>query len=30
MRELLTPTFRLAVSQFDQAAEAMHLDSNLP
>ena len=29
MRELLTPTFRLAVSQFDQAAEAMHLDSNL-
>ncbi|MBK9307646.1 MAG: Glu/Leu/Phe/Val dehydrogenase [Nitrospira sp.] len=29
MRELLTPTFRLAVSQFDQAAEAMHLDPNL-
>ncbi|MGE0470827.1 MAG: Glu/Leu/Phe/Val dehydrogenase [Nitrospira sp.] len=29
MQELLTPTFRLAVSQFDQAAEAMHLDSNL-
>ncbi|MDR4470112.1 MAG: Glu/Leu/Phe/Val dehydrogenase [Nitrospira sp.] len=29
MQELLTPTFRLAVSQFDQAAEAMQLDSNL-
>lgn len=29
MQELDTPTFRLAVSQFDQAAEAMHLDSNL-
>ncbi|QPD05787.1 MAG: Glutamate dehydrogenase [Candidatus Nitrospira kreftii] len=29
MQEFLTPTFRLAVSQFDQAAEAMHLDSNL-
>lgn len=29
MQELLTPTYRLAVSQFDQAAEAMHLDSNL-
>ncbi|MGE0645632.1 MAG: Glu/Leu/Phe/Val dehydrogenase [Nitrospira sp.] len=29
MQELLTPTFRLAVSQFDQAAEAMQLDPNL-
>lgn len=29
MQELLTPTFRLAVSQFDQAAETMHLDPNL-
>lgn len=29
MQELDTPTFRLAVSQFDQAAEAMHLDPNL-
>lgn len=27
--ELDTPTFRLAVAQFDQAAEAMHLDPNL-
>jgi len=29
MRELDTPTFRLAVAQFDQAAEAMGLDTNL-
>jgi len=29
MRELDTPTFRLAVAQFDQAAEAMELDHNL-
>jgi glutamate dehydrogenase (NAD(P)+) len=29
MHELDTPTFRLAVAQFDQAAEAMGLDSNL-
>ena len=29
MRELDTPTFRLAVAQFDQAAEAMGLDQNL-
>lgn len=29
MKEYDTPTFRLAVSQFDQAAEAMHLDDNL-
>jgi glutamate dehydrogenase (NAD(P)+) len=29
MQELLTPTFRLAVSQFDQAAKAMQLDPNL-
>jgi glutamate dehydrogenase (NAD(P)+) len=29
LRELDTPTFRLAVAQFDQAAEAMHLDANL-
>jgi glutamate dehydrogenase (NAD(P)+) len=29
LRELDTATFRLAVAQFDQAAEAMHLDSNL-
>lgn len=29
MQELDTPTFRLAVAQFDQAAEAMHLDPNL-
>lgn len=29
MRELDTPTFRLAVAQFDQAAEAMKLDYNL-
>ncbi len=29
MRELDTPTFRLAVAQFDQAAEAMGLDPNL-
>lgn len=29
MRELDTPTFRLAVAQFDQAAEAMRLDDNL-
>jgi glutamate dehydrogenase (NAD(P)+) len=29
MKEFDTPTFRLAVSQFDQAAEAMHLDDNL-
>ncbi|HEU4683373.1 MAG TPA: Glu/Leu/Phe/Val dehydrogenase [Nitrospira sp.] len=29
MRELDTPTFRLAVAQFDQAAEAMELDPNL-
>ncbi|NOS77477.1 MAG: Glu/Leu/Phe/Val dehydrogenase [Nitrospira sp.] len=29
MKEFDTPTFRLAVSQFDQAAEAMHLDYNL-
>ncbi len=29
LRELDTPTFRLAVAQFDQAAEAMHLDPNL-
>lgn len=29
MRELDTPTFRLAVAQFDQAAEAMGLDHNL-
>jgi glutamate dehydrogenase (NAD(P)+) len=29
LRELNTPTFRLAVSQFDQAAELMGLDSNL-
>lgn len=29
MKEFDTPTFRLAVSQFDQAAEAMHLDHNL-
>ena len=29
MKEYDTPTFRLAVSQFDQAAEAMHLDHNL-
>src|SRR5512146_1811767 len=28
-RELDTPTFRLAVAQFDQAAELMGLDSNL-
>jgi glutamate dehydrogenase (NAD(P)+) len=29
MHELDTPTFRLAVAQFDQAAEAMDLDHNL-
>ncbi len=29
MQELNTPTFRLAVAQFDQAAEAMGLDPNL-
>lgn len=29
MNEFDTPTFRLAVSQFDQAAETMHLDLNL-
>jgi glutamate dehydrogenase (NAD(P)+) len=29
MQELDTPTFRLAVAQFDQAAEAMQLDPNL-
>jgi len=29
MKDYDTPTFRLAVSQFDQAAEAMHLDHNL-
>ncbi len=29
MQELDTPTFRLAVAQFDQAAEAMHLDPHL-
>ncbi len=29
LRELNTPTFRLAVAQFDQAAEAMNLDPNL-
>lgn len=29
LRELNTATFRLAVAQFDQAAEAMNLDSNL-
>ena len=29
MHELDTPTFRLAVAQFDQAAEAMELDLNL-
>ncbi len=29
MHELDTPTFRLAVAQFDQAADAMHLDPNL-
>lgn len=29
MQELDTPTFRLAVAQFDQAAEAMGLDTNL-
>ena len=29
MHELDTPTFRLAVAQFDQAAEAMELDPNL-
>jgi glutamate dehydrogenase (NAD(P)+) len=29
MKEFDNPTFRLAVSQFDQAAETMHLDHNL-
>ena len=29
MLELDTPTFRLAVAQFDQAAETMRLDTNL-
>lgn len=29
MQELDTPTFRLAVAQFDQAAEALELDQNL-
>ena len=29
MQELDTHTFRLAVAQFDQAAESMHLDSKL-
>ncbi len=29
MNELDTPTFRLAVAQFDQAAERMNLDQNL-
>ena len=29
MHELDTPTFRLAVAQFDRAAEAMELDHNL-
>ncbi|MEO5864044.1 MAG: Glu/Leu/Phe/Val dehydrogenase dimerization domain-containing protein, partial [Nitrospiraceae bacterium] len=29
MHELDTPTFRFAVAQFDQAAEAMELDHNL-
>jgi glutamate dehydrogenase (NAD(P)+) len=29
MNELRTPTFQLAVEQFDQAAELMHLDPNL-
>lgn len=29
LRELDTPTFRLAVAQFDQAAEFMNLNSNL-
>lgn len=29
MDELHTPTYRLAVAQFDEAAEAMHLDPNL-
>jgi glutamate dehydrogenase (NAD(P)+) len=29
LHELDTPTFRLAVAQFDEAAELMGLDSNL-
>jgi glutamate dehydrogenase (NAD(P)+) len=29
VNELDTPTYRLAVAQFDQAADAMHLDPNL-
>ena len=29
MTELDTHTFRLAVAQFNEAAEAMHLDTNL-
>ncbi|HET6673816.1 MAG TPA: Glu/Leu/Phe/Val dehydrogenase, partial [Nitrospiraceae bacterium] len=29
MHELDTPTYRLAVAQFNEAAEAMHLDHNL-
>ena len=29
MHELDTPTYRLAVAQFNEAAEAMHLDPNL-
>lgn len=29
MHELNTPTYRLAVAQFNEAAEAMHLDPNL-
>lgn len=29
MQELDTPTFRLAVAQFDQAADALQLDDNL-
>ena len=29
MHELDTPTFRLAIAQFDQAAEAMELDPHL-
>ena len=29
MHELDTPTYRLAVAQFNEAADAMHLPSNL-
>ena len=29
MNEFDTPTFRLAVAQFNEAAETMHLDQNL-